>query len=394
MQDASQEKTNVAEQSALEKEIKKEEQVIKEILKEEKQLLKAETTTHTAKKTYPVDEEDKEMEAEILKALKEIKPLSDKIKCMILNSYLQEDKQFNVELEAELAIINSKYRKLAQPLVDKTNEIVGGRVPHEDELKGIHLYMTPEEIQKKDESFASIKPIEGYWLKVMKGSMVMKQFIQERDEEALKSLKTIKFTPSHDSNTPHDFTLIFTFGPNEYFENEVLEKHFQMKEEKECKKTTASDIKWKEGKNLTKKSVTKKQKNKKTGKTRTVTKEVDCDSFFSFFKTVEGSEKKPHEHKDDESCSEDEHGDELLDHTDFGTSLLEEILPYHLEYYLGVKKDLDFGGGQGEDDDDDMSDGDDSEEDEKPKKAKGGKKGGKGGAEAAGGAKQQQCNQQ
>jgi len=384
----------------LEKETKKEEQIIKEILKEEKEVTKEllkeekkiETTTHSAKKIYPVDEEDKEMEAEILKALKEIKPLSDKIKGLILNTYLQEDKQLNVELEAELAIINSKYRKLAQPLIEKTNEIVGGRVPHEDELKNLHTYLTPEEIQKKDESFANIKPLEGYWLKVMKGSMVMKQFIQERDEDALKSLKTIKFTPSHDANAPHDFTLIFTFGPNEYFENEVLEKHFQMKEEKECKKTTATDLKWKEGKNLTKKSVTKKQKNKKTGKTRTVTKEVDCDSFFSFFKTVEGTDKKPHEHKDDESCSEDEHGDELLDHTDFGTSLLEEILPYHLEYYLGVKKDLDFGGGQGlDDEDDDEDDGDDSEE-EKPKKGKGGKKAPKG-LEGAGG-KQQQCNQQ
>ena len=83
-----------------------------------------------------------------------------------------------------------------------------------------------------------------------------------------------------------------------------------MEEEKTCEKAIGTEIKWKEGKNLTKKSVTKKQKNKKTGKSRTVTKEVDCESFFSFFKTVEA--KKP-VHKDDED-SEDEAAHEAVYH--------------------------------------------------------------------------------
>jgi len=406
MQENTQEKVHTPEEQkkAVEEDIKKEEQIIKEILKEEKEIIKeiAQVTTseqnvvvHAVtpaikKKVYPVDEEDKEMEAEISKALKEVKPVSDKIRCMILNTYLQEDKQLNVELEAELALINLKYRKLAKPIIDRSNDIIAGKVPNEEELKHIHQYMSADEVQKKDESFANIKPIENYWLKVMKGSMVFKQFVQERDEEALKSLKLIAFSPSEDPENPHNFTLTFTFGPNDFFDNQVLTKSFLMKEEKECQKTIGSDINWKEGKNLTKKQVTKKQKNKKTGKTRTITKEVDCESFFSFFKTVEASNKKPHEHHDDEECSEDEHGDELLDHTDFGTTMIDEILPYHLEYYLGVKKDLDFGGGEENDDNTGgSSQGDDSEE-EKPKKTKG-KKAGKKQDDAP---KQQQCNQQ
>jgi len=142
-----------------------------------------------------------------------------------------------------------------------------------------------------------------------------------------------------------------------------------MKEEKECGKTTASEIKWKAGKNLTKKKVEKKQKNKKTGKTRTIEKEVDCESFFKFFKTVEAKEHK-HDHKEDESCS-DEEGDEMMDHTDFGTTLVDEILPYHLEYYLGVKKE--YGRGEDGDDGDDSDKGsasgsDKSSGDDKPKK--------------------------
>jgi len=79
-----------------------------------------------------------------------------------------------------------------------------------------------------------------------------------------------------------------------------------------------------------------------------------------------------------------------MDHTDFGTTMIDEILPYHLEYYLGVKKDLDFGGGEEHDDNTGgSSQGDDSEE-EKPKKTKG-KKAGKKPEDLP---KQQQCNQQ
>jgi len=228
----------------------------------------------------------------------------------------------------------------------------------------------------------------------MKNSAVFKTFIHDQDEEALKSLKLVKYLPSEDTNKPYDYTLSFTFGPNEFFENEVLTKVYHMKDEKDAEKTTGTDIKWKEGKNLTKKSVTKKQKNKKTGKTRTTTKEVDCESFFAFFKEVEA---KKHEHKEGEECEDDEeheHDDDMLDHMDFGATLVEEILPYHLEYYLGVKKDIDYAG-LGGGDDEDLSEGDDdSEEEEKPKKSKGKKPVAKSGDPAGAAGQKQQCNQQ
>ena len=60
-----------------------------------------------------------------------------------------------------------------------------------------------------------------------------------------------------------------------------------MLNENEAEKTQADEIKWKEGKNITKKFVTKKQKNKKTGKTREIKKEVDADSFLNLFKTID-----------------------------------------------------------------------------------------------------------
>jgi len=86
-----------------------------------------------------------ELEAEILTELKKVEPLQTKLKCFVLNSYLLEDKQLNVELEAELALINLKYKNLTKPLLERSNEIVKGSVPTEEELKGIHAYMTEEE---------------------------------------------------------------------------------------------------------------------------------------------------------------------------------------------------------------------------------------------------------
>jgi len=61
---------------------------------------------------------------------------------------------------------------------------------------------------------------------------------------------------------------------------------------------------------------------------------------------------------------------EKLDiHFDIARTFLDEILEYHLEYYLGVRDEGadedDYGGS-----DDDDDDGDDDSEDEKPKKGK------------------------
>ena len=57
-----------------------------------------------------------------------------------------------------------------------------------------------------------------------------------------------------------------------------------------------------------------------------------------------------------------------MDQVDIGYSLVEEIVPFSLEYFLGVKKDF-MGEGDDEDfeDDDEEDDEDDEEEDEAPK---------------------------
>lgn len=82
----------------------------------------------------------------------------------------------------------------------------------------------------------------------------------------------------------HGYDLMFTFEKNDYFSNEVLKKSFVMTKANVIEKCEGTEIQWKEGKDVTKKKI--KKKSKKKGKSTTVTKTVDCESFFNFFKTV------------------------------------------------------------------------------------------------------------
>ena len=93
------------------------------------------------------------------------------------------------------------------------------------------------------------------------------------------------------------FTLHFHFHPNDFFTNTVLTKEYHMKcepseddpfsfEGPEIYKCTGCAVNWKQGKNLTVKTVKKKQKHKSKGNVRTVTKTVKNDSFFNFFDPV------------------------------------------------------------------------------------------------------------
>jgi Nucleosome assembly protein (NAP). len=52
-------------------------------------------------------------------------------------------------------------------------------------------------------------------------------------------------------------------------------------------RTECTPINWKEGHNLFLQTVTKKQSNKKTGITRTVTKTVEGETFFNFFRSID-----------------------------------------------------------------------------------------------------------
>lgn len=84
----------------------------------------------------------------------------------------------------------------------------------------------------------------------------------------------------------YGFDIIFTFEKNEHFTNTELKKSFYQSKQNIVEKCEGTVINWKEGKNITEKKVKKKQKNKKTKENRNVTKVVEQESFFNFFKTI------------------------------------------------------------------------------------------------------------
>merc|ERR1711935_1102207 len=140
--------------------------------------------------------------------------------------------------------------------------------------------------------------------------------------------------------------------------------------EDECLERAAGcEIHWKEGMNVTMKTVTKKQKKK--GKTRTVKVEEPTDSFFQFFDPPEPPEELEHDYE-------------------IGCLLKDKVVPRAVSWFTGAAIDPE------EEYDDDDEDEDESDDDEdaidvsKPKKLA---TGGKGGAPGPDG-EQAECKQQ
>ena len=94
--------------------------------------------------------------------------------------------------------------------------------------------------------------------------------ITERDAGALKHLTnvTLEYLPAGEGKP--GFKLLFSFSPNDYFENEVLENTYVYQEEVGYSgdfvydRAIGCEIKWKEDKDLTKEFEIKKQRNKST----------------------------------------------------------------------------------------------------------------------------------
>jgi len=77
--------------------------------------------------------------------------------------------------------------------------------------------------EKKDEDS---KGVPEFWLTIFKNVELLADMIQDHDEPILKHLTDIKV---HYLEDPMGFALEFFFSPNDYFENRVLTKTYEMK---------------------------------------------------------------------------------------------------------------------------------------------------------------------
>ncbi len=292
-------------------------------------------------------------EDQFIEALKGISDNNLKKKLVAIKKLVCERMSLEKDFKKEHNKLEYKYEQLYKPFYERRQKIIEGEEKPDIEKireKLEELKINEEEAKKENENE---KGIPEFWSKVILNNQDI--MVNDKDKEILKKLKLIKCTPEENGN----FSLEFFFEPNDYFSNEVLKREFILDEDYDIKEIKSDEIDWKSDEmNPTIEIKQKKVKNKRTNKVKTITKKEKVPSFFSSFRHFE---KKEGENKEKEEEDEDEEGDELTieDEYDLALQFKEEIIPYAIEYYLGIAGDEDDLGEEDEEDEE--------EEDEKPK---------------------------
>lgn len=260
-------------------------------------------------------------------------------------------------------------------------------------LEGKEEFFSAEELEKKE--YINSDKLEDLYLTVFKKSPMFKELIKAHDEPILKLLKHIELSVYNDKD---DFTLTFHFGENEFMEQSQIAVTVVMNEQGQSTEIKSDKVNWKEGKNVTEKTITKKQKNKRTGQQRTTTKTEKQESFFTLFQNLKDDGEDEEENENENENEEDEQPDQFGENEELFTTIKDSVIPYCTASYFGVSvPELEFEDFGGEDDED-FESADSEEEDAKPtkKKGKGGKKSKKASGndiDPKGGPNQQECKQ-
>lgn len=282
-----------------------------------------------------------------------IESLPPKIKkrVEILQKMQAEHDELVSKFLEEKAALEAKYQNMYEPLYSKRHDVVNGITDVED---------TKEEKTAKDskEENSGEKGVPKFWATAMTNNEILRVQITERDEDALKFLKDIKWSRLDEGK---GFKLDFFFNENPYFKNTVLTKTYYMVDENEpiLERVTGTVIDWFPGKKLTEKVMRKKlKKGAKSGKT--VTRVEQCASFFNFF--------KPPQIPDDDEDLDDDLADDLQDlleqDYDIGSTIRDKIIPRAVSWYTGEAVETDDEDEDEEDDEEDEDGDDDEDEDE------------------------------
>ncbi|KAJ1919763.1 histone chaperone [Mycoemilia scoparia] len=308
------------------------------------------------------------------------KPVRERINA--LRAVQAKHTDLETEFHKELYELEKKYNKLYEPLYKRRQEIVTGSVqPTEDEIKkGAEIEaeekdpeeskveeIKDEEKPEGEESKDSEAPkgIPEFWSTALQNHPRLAELITERDAEALKHLTDI--TLEYLEGEELGFNINFEFEENPFFENKTLTKtfHYSLTEEPGSMtsiKATGTEIKWKEDKDLTVITETKKQRHKATNRTRVVKRTVPAETFFTFFDTLS---------EDDEEAEEDFEIQERIEaEYELGEEFKEQIIPRAVDWFTGKAISQAFSDNEFEDDpfdgeyDDDESDDDEFDEDD------------------------------
>ncbi|KAJ7520123.1 hypothetical protein O6H91_20G067600 [Diphasiastrum complanatum] len=273
---------------------------------------------------------------ESTKYLESLSP-EGKARVAALKELQRNHDELEVKFNEEKTLLEAKYQKLYEPLYLKRTDIVSGAV----DVEG-----TKDEAA---EVTSAAKGVPNFWLMALKTHELLAIQITQRDEEALKYLKDIKWSKLDSLN---GFQLDFYFNPNPYFKNTLLSKTYHMVDDDEpiLERATGTVIEWYPGKNLTQKVLRRKLKEGQID-AKPVIKTKQIESFFNIFNPPE----IPEDGIDQDTAEELQ--DVLENDYDIGTIIKEKIIPHAVSWFTGEAL-------QGEEFDDDEDEDDEDEEDE------------------------------
>ncbi|NXF44775.1 NP1L1 protein, partial [Oceanites oceanicus] len=257
--------------------------------------------------------------------------------------------QIEAKFYEEVHELERKYAALYQPLFDKRSEIINAiyepteeecewKADVEEEISEEMKEKAKLEEEKKDEEKEDPKGIPEFWLTVFKNVDLLSDMVQEHDEPILKHLKDIKvkFSEVGQPMVPVTRGMVLSLFCLVFFSFPFL---------------SSCQIDWKKGKNVTLKTIKKKQKHKGRGTVRTVTKTVSNDSFFNFFSPPEG---KLNISLSALTLNDDDAEAILAADFEIGHFLRERIVPRSVLYFTGeaIEDDDDDYDEEGEEADD------------------------------------------
>lgn len=237
----------------------------------------------------------------------------------IMNDYLQER-----------AALERKFTALVSPLYQDRLMVIKGEHDKDIAQANIDEVGDDEEVVEGER----VSGVPQFWLCAMMHNDAVAELITEDDVDCLEKLIDIKCVDQDDGK---GFTLQFHFAPNEYFDNAVLSKTYEvpnllLPDEPLLKKVEGTAIQWKVGRSLTYRMVKKKQrgKGKHAGQVRTIEKKEDLESFFRWF---EPPEMPPMEELDEEEAARLE---EIYDEDyEIAQAFRYQLIPQAVLYFTG-----------------------------------------------------------
>lgn len=264
-------------------------------------------------------------------------PASSKSKCIGLAKLLNDLYGEDATLEkAKNQIAHDAFVKLAE-FKRQTLQVLFSEPTPANEANAAEFF-TPEELASEEykKGGAAIAQ-KGWWKQVLLGVPVIEQFVTSEDQPILDFLNDVNVVTKPDSQ---EFTVEFHFDPqNPFFLNEKLEVTLIFGKDHEHGEDSPNEIKgtpiqWKEGKDITSETKTKKSKGKNKAKKTTTVKKP---SFFLIFSNLKFPD-EDHECEDEEE-HEDPTSDEAIIYqaADIAQTIKESLFVNLIPQLLGLK---------------------------------------------------------